>query len=421
MPNVSSGQEQRHVLPKDLPNAVKHLGDDELDRLVTIALAETKRRGRSPPGARGNTAVFLRAELPLRHRPHHPSSLLRPRASLRVRPPERATDRSGPLPIGNSIFRFRPSTKPVSFKPCRFASKNRVASAAAMGLRNPATGTEGCCALAASGHAVAPPRNDMNLRRCIRISSPSKLTGNLHGRGARLQRICGPSSTEPAIRWSTTGPTGAMSECNFARVSSSNSFTSAPLRRGFLLPVLVVQAERALLAVLSAVRTPAKTGRVLAQCDHAPWQDHAVMKGRTHQTRIRTFACPDDHTRQLGSRWHSCIVVGQSLRGLRAGPAAGWISRSFVVRKGVHRCFGAIAPRVARGLKLRHDHGSNSMSGDYQDEFEFLGIEASPSQGNGAWVLPSGVPRKCTICRFIPSLRRCPAPRRDRQCHGRRR
>jgi transposase InsO family protein len=43
----------------------------------------------------------------------------------------------------------------------------------------------------------------------------------------------------------------------------------------------------------------------------------------------------------------------------------------------VHRCFGAIAPGVARGLKLRRDHGSNYMSGDFQDEIECLGIEAS--------------------------------------------
>ena len=54
------------------------------------------------------------------------------------------------------------------------------------------------------------------------------------------------------------------------------------------------------------------------------------------------------------------------------------------VRQGVHRCLGS----VARGLMLRHDHGSNYMSGDFQDEIEFLGIEASPSfvrepQGNG--------------------------------------
>jgi putative transposase len=54
----------------------------------------------------------------------------------------------------------------------------------------------------------------------------------------------------------------------------------------------------------------------------------------------------------------------------------------------VRRCFGSIAPGVARGLKLRHDHGSNYMSGDFQDEIKCLGIEASPSfvrepEGNG--------------------------------------
>src|SRR5713101_5630648 len=48
----------------------------------------------------------------------------------------------------------------------------------------------------------------------------------------------------------------------------------------------------------------------------------------------------------------------------------------------------AASPGVARGLKLRHDHGSNYMSGDFQDEIECLGIEASPSfvrepEGNG--------------------------------------
>ena len=31
---------------KDLPNAVKHLNDEELDRLLVVTLAEAKRRGR---------------------------------------------------------------------------------------------------------------------------------------------------------------------------------------------------------------------------------------------------------------------------------------------------------------------------------------------------------------------------------------
>jgi hypothetical protein len=40
----------RHVLPKNLPNALKHLSDGELDSLHTATLEEMKRRGRTPQG-----------------------------------------------------------------------------------------------------------------------------------------------------------------------------------------------------------------------------------------------------------------------------------------------------------------------------------------------------------------------------------
>lgn len=74
--------------------------------------------------------------------------------------------------------------------------------------------------------------------------------------------------------------------------------------------------------------------------------------------------------------------------GIHASRSASRFEALEPVRQGVHRCFGAIGPGVACGLKLRHDHGSNYMSGDFQDEIECLGIEASPSfvrepQGNG--------------------------------------
>src|SRR6202521_452482 len=74
--------------------------------------------------------------------------------------------------------------------------------------------------------------------------------------------------------------------------------------------------------------------------------------------------------------------------GIHASRSANRFEALEPVRQGVHRCFGAIAPGVARGLKLRHDHGSNYMSGDFQDEIKCLGIEASPSfvrqpEGNG--------------------------------------
>jgi hypothetical protein len=39
---------RRHVLPKDLPGAIKQLDDQELDRLLAAVLAEQKRRGRKP-------------------------------------------------------------------------------------------------------------------------------------------------------------------------------------------------------------------------------------------------------------------------------------------------------------------------------------------------------------------------------------
>jgi putative transposase len=74
--------------------------------------------------------------------------------------------------------------------------------------------------------------------------------------------------------------------------------------------------------------------------------------------------------------------------GIHASRSANRFEALEPVRQGVNRCFGAIAPGVARGLKLRHDHGSNYMSGDFQDEIKCLGIEASPSfvrepEGNG--------------------------------------
>jgi len=58
------------------------------------------------------------------------------------------------------------------------------------------------------------------------------------------------------------------------------------------------------------------------------------------------------------------------------------------VRQGVLRHFGRIEKDAALGLALRHDHGSNYMSGDFQDEIAFLGIESTPSfvrqpEGNG--------------------------------------
>ena len=58
------------------------------------------------------------------------------------------------------------------------------------------------------------------------------------------------------------------------------------------------------------------------------------------------------------------------------------------LRQGLREHFGAFAPQGRPGLARRHDHGSQYVSHDVQDELAFLGIESSPAlvrapEGNG--------------------------------------
>jgi len=49
IPATADASSQRHVLPKNLRKAVKHLSDGELDLLHAATLEEMRRRGRLPP------------------------------------------------------------------------------------------------------------------------------------------------------------------------------------------------------------------------------------------------------------------------------------------------------------------------------------------------------------------------------------
>jgi transposase InsO family protein len=58
------------------------------------------------------------------------------------------------------------------------------------------------------------------------------------------------------------------------------------------------------------------------------------------------------------------------------------------IRQGVRRHFGGFDKDIARGLSVRHDHGSQYMSEYFQKEIKLLGIESSPAfvrapEGNG--------------------------------------
>jgi putative transposase len=58
------------------------------------------------------------------------------------------------------------------------------------------------------------------------------------------------------------------------------------------------------------------------------------------------------------------------------------------LRQGVREHFGGFGARVAEGLVIRHDHGSDYLSDDFQRELESPGMASSPSfvrepEGNG--------------------------------------
>jgi putative transposase len=74
--------------------------------------------------------------------------------------------------------------------------------------------------------------------------------------------------------------------------------------------------------------------------------------------------------------------------GIHAAPRATRFEALEPIRQGVRQYFDGFAAGVARGLAVRHDHGSQYMSDAFQNELEFLGIESSPAfvrapEGNG--------------------------------------
>jgi transposase InsO family protein len=58
------------------------------------------------------------------------------------------------------------------------------------------------------------------------------------------------------------------------------------------------------------------------------------------------------------------------------------------IRQGVTERFGGVEKEAAEGLSIRHDHGSQYMSRDFQREIAWLGAASSPAfvrapEGNG--------------------------------------
>ena len=74
--------------------------------------------------------------------------------------------------------------------------------------------------------------------------------------------------------------------------------------------------------------------------------------------------------------------------GIHASRSADRFQALEPVKQAVRQCHGGFAKGIAAGLRLRHDHGSQYVSHDFQAEIRFLGRESSPAfvrepEGNG--------------------------------------
>lgn len=121
----------------------------------------------------------------------------------------------------------------------------------------------------------------------------------------------------------------------------------------------------------------------------------AIVK--PHKGRITTDR-PDemwgtDQTSALTGEGQACIFIAvdhcsAECLGIHAARRGTRYEALEPIRQGVSFVFGGYAEKIAVGLKLRHDHGSQFLSDDYQAELRFLGVESSPAfvrepEGNG--------------------------------------
>jgi len=150
---------------------------------------------------------------------------------------------------------------------------------------------------------------------------------------------------------------------------------------------------------LKGIRTAPRRVRRLMK-EHGLQAPHQVRPARDyqHDGKIVTERVDEmwgtDMTQTVTTeegRAHVFVAVDHcsgELVGIHASHGANRFEALEPIRQGVARHFGGIRGGIARDLTLRHDHGSNYMSDDFQDEIKFLGIASSPAfvrqpEGNG--------------------------------------
>jgi transposase InsO family protein len=106
-------------------------------------------------------------------------------------------------------------------------------------------------------------------------------------------------------------------------------------------------------------------GTILAGRPNPMWGIDARAGSTVRDGQVPIFAMIDDCSA-------CCLGIHVARRGTRFEVLE-------PVRQAVREQFGGFAEGIALGVKLRHDHGSQFMSDDFQREIRFLGMESSPA------------------------------------------
>ena len=115
-------------------------------------------------------------------------------------------------------------------------------------------------------------------------------------------------------------------------------------------------------------------GTIIAEKPNAMWGTDATAAHTLEDGQVTVFIAVDHCTAE-------CVGIHAAKPGTRYEALE-------PLRQGIREHFGAIGADVARGLAVRHDHGSQYTSDVFQDELAFLGIDSSPAfvrdpEGNG--------------------------------------
>lgn len=123
----------------------------------------------------------------------------------------------------------------------------------------------------------------------------------------------------------------------------------------------------------------AHDGTIIPEAPNMLWGTDATQTFTLAEGNCWVFIAVDHYTFDV---WADAVKKGNRFAALEP------------LKEAVIERFGAVAPDVARGLSLRHDHGTQFTSDHYQGEIRWLGIESSPAfvgepEGNGCaeWMI----------------------------------